>query len=334
MQRYQPFYGALMLVAVLLLGLAAPASAQRSYDYEEVIERDFTVRSGQTLWLDTERGSVRVRGASGNQVHVTVLKGVDDVSEDRAYDLFDRFEVDFRETSSGLSIEGDYDGDRGWRRNRLHVAFEITLPEDFNVDVQTAGGSIDVRGLLGEANLDTSGGSITAIDIGGPISLDTSGGSVTAENIGGRALLNTSGGSITARDIKGDVDCDTSGGSITVDGAEGDVVAHTSGGSIRLDNIYGTVEAETSGGSITADLAMAPDGPMKLETSGGSISLYLADDTRADIDARASGGRVRSDLPVLVQGEISRSRLRGTLNGGGPLLTLRTHGGGIKINRR
>ena len=162
MQRYRPFSLSLVLTAVLLLGLAAPVSGQRSYDYEEVIERAFTVQSGQTLWLDTDRGSVKVRGVSGNQVHVTVVKGIDDVDEDRAQDLFDRFELDFRETAGGLSIEGDYDGDRGWRRgNRLHVAFEITVPEDIDVDVKTAGGSIDVRKILGEAHLDTSGGSVT-----------------------------------------------------------------------------------------------------------------------------------------------------------------------------
>jgi hypothetical protein len=73
---------------------------------------------------------------------------------------------------------------------------------------------------------------------------------------------------------------------------------------------------------------------MKLATSGGSITLHLTSDARVDIDASASGGRVHSDLPVQVEGEISRSRLRGEINGGGPLLRLHSSGGGVRIAAR
>jgi hypothetical protein len=42
--------------------------------------------------------------------------------------------------------------------------------------------------------------------------------------------------------------------------------------------------------------------------------------------------RWTAGVPVTVQGEISKSTVRGTLNGGGPELTLKSTDGAIKIS--
>ena len=51
-----------------------------------------------------------------------------------------------------------------------------------------------------------------------------------------------------------------------------------------------------------------------------------------DVDAHTSGGKVIFDLPITVHGSNSRNELRGELNGGGPLLKLRSSGGSIKLH--
>ena len=313
----------------------ATRSNDADYDYVQVIEKAFKVRAGQTLFLETDFGKVTVLGEGGDEVTVTITKGIDDVSESRAEELFDRFEIDFDQDSDGVSVEGDYEGDRNWGRgNRLHVEYEITIPRAFDVMVQTAGGSIMAAHFEGDAELRTAGGSVKTVDINGPVVVKTSGGSISAEDLGGPADLHTSGGSITARDIDGAVESQTSGGSIKIENARGDVEARTSGGSIRLKEIHGLANAQTSGGSVTAELMQAPKGPMTLKTSGGTVTLELAEDASIDIDAKASGGRVRSELDVQVQGEISKTHLEGTINGGGPLVTLRSSGGSVKILKR
>jgi hypothetical protein len=70
-----------------------------------------------------------------------------------------------------------------------------------------------------------------------------------------------------------------------------------------------------------------------LSTSGGSINVELASSLRVDVDAETSGGGVSTDFPV-VMGDSDRRRLRTAINGGGPLLHLRTSGGGIRIHKR
>ena len=80
--------------------------------------------------------------------------------------------------------------------------------------------------------------------------------------------------------------------------------------------------------------AAAPKSPMTLKTSGGTVTLKLTDDAAINIDAKAAGGRVRSEMDVEVEGEISKTHLEGTINGGGPLVTLRSSGGSVKILKK
>jgi hypothetical protein len=53
---------------------------------------------------------------------------------------------------------------------------------------------------------------------------------------------------------------------------------------------------------------------------------------RVSIDAHASGGSVNADVPVTIQGKIENDSLRGEMNGGGPVLRLRSSGGGVRIS--
>ena len=111
---------------------------------------------------------------------------------------------------------------------------------------------------------------------------------------------------------KYNLDLKTGGGSIRVSDLDGRVIARTSGGSLSFGRINGNLEGYTSGGSITA---------------------HLAADIKANIDAATSGGRVVTEFPVTVQGELSKTHLQATLNGGGPRLYLRTSGGNIYVQK-
>ena len=134
-------------------------------------------------------------------------------------------------------------------------------------------------------------------------------------------------------DITGDVDASTSGGGISIDGASGRVKAHTSGGPISATDIGGTIDASTSGGGVTASLTGQPKGECRFYSSGGPIVVKLPGSSRVNLDASSSGGPVSTDFPVEYRDEHQRNELRAALNGGGPLLSVHTSGGGIRILR-
>ncbi|HCF78420.1 MAG TPA: hypothetical protein DER52_01875, partial [Glaciecola sp.] len=103
----------------------------------------------------------------------------------------------------------------------------------------------------------------------------------------------------------------------------------TSGGSIEVGEVLGELSARTSGGSIKATFAQQINRNAELKTSGGSIEATLPPQIQVNLKASTSGGRVSSDF--LVNGEISKRKVEGEINGGGPKLILHTSGGNIKI---
>lgn len=318
---------------LLMLALLVPFS---SFAQEERSEKFFTVKPNGWLDLRADFGAVQVRSTPSEEVRIEVTKWIEGRSRRSAKELFEDYEISYSQTARGVSVIAKMRGMSSWHRGNdgLQVEFRISVPQRYNLDLNTAGGSVEVDDLIGEAHVKTSGGSLTLGRIEGPVEAKTSGGSIDLRQCKGDLLARTSGGGITVGAVDGKVDIETSGGSIEVEGASGDLRAHTSGGGITLNNLRGNVDASTSGGSIEAELLAPITAPCELSTSGGGISIYVTKDFKADIDARSSGGDVHCNLPVTTQGTSREGKLVGKINGGGPLLTLHTSGGGIELRQR
>jgi len=314
------------LVFIPLLPLAGLAQDERS-------EKSFKVKPGGWVELRADFGSIEVTSWPSTEVKVEVRKWISGRHRRSAAELFQDFAVRYNQTDRGVSIVAEM---RGWRRSNdgLQVEFHITVPKQYNLNLNTAGGSISVDDLTGEARVKTSGGSLSLGRIEGPVNANTSGGSIELRQAKGNIVAHTSGGSVSVGEVSGDVDVETSGGSIEVDGASGNLRARTSGGGVSLRGLHGSVDANTSGGSVEAEILEQITEPCELSSSGGGIMVYLAKDIKADVDAYTSGGEVISDLPIIVQGAFGEGKLRGKLNGGGPLLTLRTSAGDIRLRSR
>jgi hypothetical protein len=97
-----------------------------------------------------------------------------------------------------------------------------------------------------------------------------------------------------------------------------------------------TLSARTSGGDVKAGF----DGPLKgdcvLSTSGGEVKASVGKDVGFHLDASTSGGEVdAAGVTITIDhGGIGRSSLSGQVNGGGPVLKLRSSGGDIKVITR
>ncbi len=293
----------------------------------DTIHRSFDVAPGGTLEIDTDRGAIEVRTSRSDRVEIEVVREGNDAQ---------KLELDFSQRGQTIVVEGDYPETKNWSFfnwfSSQKILFRVTVPERFDVDLQTSGGSIEVDDLEGSVRAATSGGSLSFGNIDGPVWGRTSGGSISLRGGGGDADIRTSGGSITVGDVDGTVHAETSGGSIHIDRARGSVHAETSGGGIEVNEVMGQITASTSGGSVHAAITTQPTGDCRLTTSGGGVYVDIAPGIGLDVDAKSSGGRVTSEVEV---DDASRSRtsLRGTIGGGGPSLYLRTSGGGVRIDR-
>ena len=107
----------------------------------------------------------------------------------------------------------------------------------------------------------------------------------------------------------------------------------TTNGKIEVSRCAGSLDASTTNGSIHAELLRVTKGhPLRFETTNGRIEVGVPANAAADIDASTTNGSISSDLPVSTTRTSSNS-LRGTINGGGTSMRLRTTNGGITIRK-
>lgn len=297
---------------LILLAMVAKPAVGETVD----IEKSFSVQSGGLITIETDHGSIDVRSWHEDTVMVSVEKSARNPSR------LDSFKLHFEKKGNNIFVEGDSS-----RNDKVKVRYVVKVPQAFNVDLNTGGGSLAVADLTGNIKLhtsggsikvgnitagnveaDTSGGSIRVGDVDGDLkvntsggsikvgkiaglsSIDTSGGSITLEQGGANVNAETSGGSIKIGPVIGNVDVDTSGGSIKIAEIDGDVKAHTSGGSIKVKGSLGNVDIETSGGSLFVG---SSHGFVKAQTSGGSIKILQA---RGYIEADTAGGKITAEM--------------------------------------
>jgi DUF4097 and DUF4098 domain-containing protein YvlB len=209
--------------------------------------------------------------------------------------------------------------------------------------LETGGGNITIRSVKGVINAETGGGNVSVLSGDQGATIQAGGGNVDVKHCSGRVKATTGGGNIDLGDIGGAAEIETGGGSIRLTSAKGAVRAHTGGGSIEL---YGVPSAhvETGAGAITVKLINTgmPHSDSMIETSAGDITVYIASDVamsvRASVDL-GNGHRITSDLPdIHIRNEGDQWGPRtltaeGKLNGGGPVLKVRTTTGDICFRR-
>ena len=210
------------------------------------------------------------------------------------------------------------------------------------ITVRTGGGGIKVQAAKGKINAESGGGSVVVVSgLQGAV-LETGGGNIEVQRCTGSLKVTTGGGSIDLGDIAGPAEIETGGGSIRLTSATGAVRAQTGGGSITLNGVP-AARAETGAGGIVAKFVSGTERTDSvLETSAGDITVYLAPNLsmtiRASIDL-ANGHRIRSDfseIRVISEGGEwgpGTATAEGNLNGGGPVLKVRTTTGNINFVR-
>jgi TonB family protein len=278
----------------------------------------FDTRDGLTLHLTADLGSVKIDqipAGSSPVVRYTVHIETD-AHGPAALQLLNNYSLKAKSTASGVEIAGSLPPQAARPNNaQFWVQYEIWVPRNYSVEVNTEAGDIitgDIGGIAGLqtqggnifagriggpgvreafrgrpiAKLETQGGHIKVLDVAGDLSAFTGGGYIDAGNIAGDASLHSGGGHIRAGQIGGRADLETAGGNITVAQAGNFVNVHTGGGQIDFGEVRGSVRAQTGGGGIRI---MYVSGPMEVESNGGSICLTRVAGT---VQAATSGGTI------------------------------------------
>lgn len=186
------------------------------------------------------------------------------------------------------------------------------------------------------------------IDSGGlGINVEEENNSVRIHGMGGHSLVVR-----VPRTVSLKLEC-TNGGDLKVSNVAGDLDLNNLNGSIQASNVSGSVLAHSLNGRVTVTLdRVTPDRPMSFSTLNGDIDVTFPAETKATLRMKSDNGEIYTDFEVKLMPnaskpvvEDSRSSggkyrvkldkvLAGTINGGGPDITLKTLNGNIFVRQR
>jgi DUF4097 and DUF4098 domain-containing protein YvlB len=297
---------AVVAFALLLVPAFAFGRAEQSFD------RSLNISGATSLDLTTGSGSVSIKTGGANQVviHGTVRSSNDWWGGD-ADNMVRTVASNPPIEQSGNSIRVGHNLPEDARRH-VSISYEITVPPDTTLAVNTGSGEISVAGVRASAKLHTGSGSIRASDLGPQSRMETGSGSIHASSVAAPMYASTGSGSIQA-DLTG----------------SGAVEVRTGSGGIDVRGVNGGLLGRTGSGHISADGSVK--GPWQLHTGSGGVRIALGSSGGFELNVHTGSGSIHSDLPITVQGTLNKRELRGAVRGGGPEVEISTGSGDVEL---
>jgi DUF4097 and DUF4098 domain-containing protein YvlB len=304
---------------------------------QEQLNKRFNVSSSRgQLVVEVDFGAIDVKTNGSSEVTVDVVRKVSRGSKIDEEQFLQEHPVTFSQDGNTVTIvsRAKKNNNNWWHGNqRTEGKYTITIPAAFAAQLQTAGGSVSVDDLSGGVKAETSGGGLRFARLHCDLNGRTSGGPIGVADCEGTLHVRTSGGAIDVEGGSGSLDGSTSGGTVTLNNFQGPARVQTTGGGINVANVTGRIDGTTSGGSISARFSVPLFEEVRLQTSGGGVTLKVPESSAFDLDASTSAGTVHCDLPVMNNGKIHPHHVKGSVNGGGKAVVLRTSAGSIHVTR-
>jgi DUF4097 and DUF4098 domain-containing protein YvlB len=151
----------------------------------------------------------------------------------------------------------------------------------------------------------------------------------------GRVNLHTGDGKIEVTSFKGEMNLRSGDGSQLIDAVDGKLRATTGDGHIRANGRFDELELKTGDGpvEVRAAAGSSVNAAWRLETGDGSVTLEIPETLAANVDLHTSDGHIDLDIPVTTEGKLRENDVRGKINGGGSLVTIRTGDGSIHLRK-
>lgn len=249
-------------------------------------EQTLPTSQGKTLYVKAQSGDVTITSKDKDEAYVKIT-GNDNAKEDYEYAIEEK-NGDIYVTVTGKSGSN-------WFKN-IKLKIEVTVPVNYNAEISSSGGDMDITGIKGN------------------LALKTAGGDIKLQSISGKSDIKTAGGDIKVNSFSGELNAKTAGGDIEYTGSDCKISAKTSGG-----NIIVRYSGENKG--------------IELASSGGDIKLYLPETISANVDFSTSGGEIISALEISGKMNTSKSKIKGKINNGGEQITCKSNGGNITIEK-
>lgn len=124
-------------------------------------------------------------------------------------------------------------------------------------------------------------------------------------------------------------------GGVSISNVRGQIEFSTTNGGVNLKNLAGNVKGMTKNGGVNVDLdGNRWDGAgLDVTTTNGGVNVRVPENYSARLETGTVNGGMKTEIPMVVQGEINRN-LSVDLGSGGAPIKVRTTNGGVSVKRQ
>jgi len=273
------------LAAIVFLGAALPTFAHR-------VEKRYAVEERPVVTVKNSHGRITVKSWPRTEVLV-----VGDHSSSQV-------EIDTEKTGNRIEVVTHVLG-QNLSPNERRADYEITVPEETELQIRTDSGAILVERVAGDMSFETVAADVELREVAGYLIVRTTGGSLICFRCAGRIEVNSISGNVRL-----------------------------------LEPVSSNLRAKTLSGSIFYEGDFRPGGIYFLSTGDGRIEVRYAVNDSFNLSASSVRGKVESDVRLKPPAHSSQppSRLArglfGTYNDGTAKVELSSFSGTILVRKR
>jgi hypothetical protein len=331
-----------------------------------------TIPAGSRITIETERGSITVHGAEGNDLRVSVNESAAGDNESAADDRMKNVEVVIEQTANGYTVrpvrQSDFHGAVG-------VDLDVQVPKSASVTLRTSKGDINASAISGIVDAHTEDGDIEIHDAASDVAAQMEKGDARITGVAGNVVLKGRGNDVEIADVAGDVTLDgpfvgstivrkvkgttrvaspwadltiaqltgrleMDSGDIQLSDVAGLARLQTHNKDIDAENVAGQLDIFNSHGDVKVVYANAPREALNITNDSGEVDVTLPAKSSFQISAFSRSGEVDSefeDPSLKTTGEEKDGRLDGQFGAksGAPLpkITITTSYGTISLRK-
>ncbi len=334
----------------------------QKYEFTDNVEQEFPANA--ILKVVGDRGDIKISPSTDGKLHILVRKVVYADNQDEANKLNQQVLPTITTVDNVLTVDTTRRSD--WKGAALNLemmvpkkgATEVMITRgnvavngrEGNVKLQSQRGDIVVEDLIGNADIHMRNGDFTARRISGDVAVEGKAGDITVSDIGGSTALQGDffGGINFTKVAKGvrfkssrtDMELAKLDGNLTMESGEMRGTSMTGpfrmnanrGWDVHLEEVSGEMRLENRRGEVELH-TKAPFGNVEVSNRQGRIKVVMPGAAGFTVDARAQSGEIENDFGLSKVEDRRESRLTGTVNKGGPKLTLTNDHGVIELRK-
>jgi DUF4097 and DUF4098 domain-containing protein YvlB len=274
---------------------------RRSVRYDRTVDLLAPMEPGYTLAAEIENGSINVSGANVKQCSgraVVRVRAAKNRTLAQARELAKEVKVGLQ--AEGKTITVKVEGLQELHKNGIGIQLNLTVPKQCILKLANKNGGLRIENIEGQIAGETTNGEVVLADIAGQTRIVANNGHIVANRITGETDLEANKGSITGKDISGDIHVEANLGSVEV--------------------VYAKEAPKACNVSIEANL--------------GNIAFTGPPDMSAVVDASVTLGMIKTELPLVVEGDSTKTKTAsGTLGEGKGKVHLEANLGLITIGK-